>query len=37
METFAEVIETRHFGRAADVLNVTRGAVLQRNIAGGSL
>jgi LysR family transcriptional regulator, chromosome initiation inhibitor len=33
LETFAVVIETRHFGRAAHVLNVTRGAVSQRIIA----
>jgi len=33
LETFAVVIETRHFGRAADILNVTRGAVSQRIIA----
>lgn len=33
LETFAVVVETRHFGRAADVLNVTRGAVSQRIIA----
>ncbi|WMY09520.1 HTH-type transcriptional regulator ArgP [Paraburkholderia phenoliruptrix] len=33
LETFAVVTEIRHFGRAADVLNVTRGAVSQRIIA----
>jgi LysR family transcriptional regulator (chromosome initiation inhibitor) len=33
LETFAVVIETRHFGRAAGILNVTRGAVSQRIIA----
>lgn len=33
LETFAVVVETRHFGRAAHVLNVTRGAVSQRIIA----
>jgi len=33
LETFSIVIETRHFGRAARVLNVTRGAVSQRIIA----
>jgi len=33
LETFAVLIETRHFARAADVLNVTRGAVSQRMIA----
>jgi LysR family transcriptional regulator (chromosome initiation inhibitor) len=33
LETFAVVIETRHFGRAAGALNVTRGAVSQRIIA----
>ena len=33
LETFAAVIETRHFGKAAGVLNVTRGAVSQRIIA----
>ncbi|GGC23991.1 HTH-type transcriptional regulator ArgP [Paraburkholderia caffeinilytica] len=33
LETFAVVAETRHFGRAAHVLNVTRGAVSQRIIA----
>ncbi|CAJ5663617.1 chromosome replication initiation inhibitor protein [Burkholderia pseudomallei] len=33
LETFAVVSETRHFGRAAHVLNVTRGAVSQRIIA----
>ncbi|MBU9681910.1 HTH-type transcriptional regulator ArgP [Burkholderia gladioli] len=33
LETFSVVIETRHFGRAANVLNVTRGAVSQRMIA----
>lgn len=33
LESFAVVVETRHFGRAAQVLNVTRGAVSQRIIA----
>ncbi|MFP3186049.1 MAG: HTH-type transcriptional regulator ArgP [Paraburkholderia sp.] len=33
LETFATVIEARHFGRAARALNVTRGAVSQRIIA----
>jgi len=33
LETFSVVVETRHFGRAADILNVTRGAVSQRIIA----
>lgn len=33
LETFAVVVETRHFGRAAGALNVTRGAVSQRIIA----
>lgn len=33
LETFATVAETRHFGRAARALNVTRGAVSQRIIA----
>lgn len=33
LETFAAVTETRHFGRAARALNVTRGAVSQRIIA----
>jgi LysR family transcriptional regulator (chromosome initiation inhibitor) len=33
LETFSVVVETRHFGRAADVLNLTRGAVSQRIIA----
>jgi LysR family transcriptional regulator, chromosome initiation inhibitor len=33
LETLAAVIETRHFGRAAEMLNVTRGAVSQRVIA----
>lgn len=33
LETFAVVVETRHFGRAAERLNVTRGAVSQRLIA----
>ena len=33
LETFSVVVETRHFGRAARVLNVTRGAVSQRIIA----
>ncbi|MFM0234117.1 HTH-type transcriptional regulator ArgP [Paraburkholderia sediminicola] len=33
LETFAVVIETRHFGRAAHVLNVSRGAVSQRILA----
>jgi LysR family transcriptional regulator (chromosome initiation inhibitor) len=33
LETFAVVTEMRHFGRAARVLNVTRGAVSQRIIA----
>ncbi|MEM5286449.1 HTH-type transcriptional regulator ArgP [Paraburkholderia sabiae] len=33
LETFAVVVETRHFGRAAHALNVTRGAVSQRMIA----
>jgi LysR family transcriptional regulator, chromosome initiation inhibitor len=33
LETFSVVVETRHFGRAAQLLNVTRGAVSQRIIA----
>lgn len=33
LETFAVVVETRNFGRAAEALNVTRGAVSQRVIA----
>lgn len=33
LETFSVVVETRHFGRAADALSVTRGAVSQRIIA----
>jgi LysR family transcriptional regulator (chromosome initiation inhibitor) len=33
LETFAVVVETRHFGRAARALNVSRGAVSQRIIA----
>lgn len=33
LETFFVVLEMRHFGRAADVLSVTRGAVSQRIIA----
>lgn len=33
LETFSIVIETRHFGRAARLLNVTRGAISQRIIA----
>jgi LysR family transcriptional regulator (chromosome initiation inhibitor) len=33
LETFAVVVEARHFGRAAHVLNVSRGAVSQRIIA----
>jgi LysR family transcriptional regulator, chromosome initiation inhibitor len=33
LETFAVVIETRNFRRAADMLNVTRGAVSQRVMA----
>lgn len=33
LETFAVVVEARHFGRAADILNVTRGAVSQRIIS----
>lgn len=33
LATFAAVIETRHFGRAAEILNVTRSAVSQRIIA----
>jgi len=33
LETFAVVVESGHFGRAARVLNVTRGAVSQRIIA----
>jgi len=33
LQTFSVVVETRHFGRAADALNVTRGAVSQRIIA----
>jgi LysR family transcriptional regulator (chromosome initiation inhibitor) len=33
LETFSVVVETRHFGRAASILNVTRGAVSQRIIA----
>lgn len=33
LETFAVVIETRNFRRAADMLNVTRGAVSQRIMA----
>lgn len=33
LETFSVVVETGHFGRAARVLNVTRGAVSQRIIA----
>jgi LysR family transcriptional regulator (chromosome initiation inhibitor) len=33
LETFFAVVEARHFGRAARVLNVTRGAVSQRIIA----
>lgn len=33
LETFSILIETRHFARAADALNVTRGAVSQRMIA----
>jgi LysR family transcriptional regulator (chromosome initiation inhibitor) len=30
LETFAVVVELRHFGRAANALNITRGAVSQR-------
>jgi LysR family transcriptional regulator (chromosome initiation inhibitor) len=30
LETFAVVVELRHFGRAASALNITRGAVSQR-------
>ena len=33
LETFSVVVATRHFGRAARVLNITRGAVSQRIIA----
>jgi LysR family transcriptional regulator (chromosome initiation inhibitor) len=33
LETFSIVTESRHFGRAAHALNVTRGAVSQRIIA----
>jgi LysR family transcriptional regulator (chromosome initiation inhibitor) len=33
LETFSVVVEARHFGRAARVLNVTRGAVSQRILA----
>jgi LysR family transcriptional regulator, chromosome initiation inhibitor len=33
LETFAVVVELRHFGAAAKTLNVTRGAVSQRVIA----
>lgn len=33
LETFAAVIESRHFGHAARALNITRGAVSQRIIA----
>jgi LysR family transcriptional regulator, chromosome initiation inhibitor len=33
LETFSVVVETRHFGRAARLLNVTRGAVSQRILA----
>jgi LysR family transcriptional regulator (chromosome initiation inhibitor) len=33
LETFAAVVEARSFGRAAQVLNVSRGAVSQRLIA----
>ena len=33
LETFAVVVQTRHYGRAARVLNVSRGAVSQRIIA----
>jgi LysR family transcriptional regulator, chromosome initiation inhibitor len=30
LETFAVVVELGHFGRAANALNITRGAVSQR-------
>jgi LysR family transcriptional regulator (chromosome initiation inhibitor) len=33
LETFFVVVQIRHFGRAADILNVTRSAVSQRIIA----
>ncbi|RQV59907.1 ArgP/LysG family DNA-binding transcriptional regulator [Burkholderia cenocepacia] len=33
LETFAVVVEMRHFGRAAQALNVSRGAVSQRILA----
>lgn len=33
LETFSVLVETRHFGRAAEILNVTRSAVSQRIIS----